>query len=433
MYVYWEPAPLLTPSAVGSSGAPLFLYQRAFLGRPPSLRGPSVSRYIAAAVTLAASPRGRRRALAVALVVAVLVVGGVWTAVARGRGGAQADPGAQAAVIAVIPELEAFVEHARGLKFLSPVKVSVVDAATFRRIYDQGGTTDAGGPGTQTGTLRVLGLIQGGGGSGGGSDADSVDGFYDSDTKELVVRGTRPTPFVRQVLVHELTHALDDQHFGLDPPMPDDEASLAYDALVEGDATSVEYRYVDSLSPEEQQEAAAEEDAAYAKSASGSGSDASDPLVALDDFPYDIGPDFIDALVADGGQARVDTAFGHPPTTSAEVLHPERYLSGRGRAPVPEVASDAKVVDEGVLGEFLLQLVLEETVPEAEAMRAATGWAGDHYVAWRSGRRTCVRATVVLDSDTDAAELASMLRRWAADHRGATVEGTSAITLGRCA
>jgi hypothetical protein len=366
-----------------------------------------------------------------ALVAAVAVVGVRVVAGRRGRGG-PANAALTAAVSAVIPELEAFVEQARGLKFLSPVKISVLDDAAFRRAYDAGGTTDSGGPDVTDDVLRALGLddsSRSGSGSGSGdqSGADSVDGYYDSDTKELVVRGTRPTPFVRQVLVHELTHALDDQHFGLDPDVADDEAAMADDALVEGDATAVEYRYVASLSPAEQKQAEDE-----GGSPPGPEVDAGDPLAALDDFPYNDGPNFIAALVAAGGQSRVDDAFRTPPTTSAQILHPDLYLSGRGRVDVPAPAAGGRVVDDGVVGEYLLGLVLGETVPEAEAQRAAAGWAGDHYVAWRSGRRTCVKATVALDSPADGAELTASLQRWAADHRGATVEAGSTVTFSRC-
>jgi hypothetical protein len=369
--------------------------------------------------------------VAAALVAVVVLVAGVTVVARRTDRPSAVDPEVTAALHAAVRDLEGFVEAARGLKFLSPVDVSVLGDAAFRRKLAGGGTTEDAGPDVQAGVLRALGLPTGGdhGGSGDVPEAESVDGFYDSDTKELVVRGTRLTPFVRQVLVHELTHALDDQHFGLDPDVADDEAALADDALVEGDATAVEYRYVDSLSPSEQR-AAADEDAA----AGGTGTDTgSDPLADLADFPYVNGPDFVAALVAAGGQAGVDAAFSRPPTTSAEVLHPERYLSGRARAPVPAVAADGAVLDEGVVGEYLLGLVLAETVPAPEAEQAAAGWAGDHYVAWRAGRRTCVRATVVLDSPAETAELASALRTWAGDHRGASVEVSSTVTFSRCA
>jgi hypothetical protein len=373
----------------------------------------------------------RRRVLAglLAALVVALAAFGARAVVARRRDERGADPALSAELQAVIPQLEAFVEAARGLKFLSPVKVSVLGDAAFRRKVNEGNPADPGADPVETGFLRALGLVGAKDrvSSGDSLEPDDVDGYYDSDSKELVVRGARPTPFVRQVLVHELTHALDDQHFGIDPDVQDDEAQLADDALVEGDATSVEYRYVDSLSPAEQRQAA-DEDAA----GTGGGSTEYDPLADLADFPYVDGPPFIDALVVAGGQARVDEAFRHPPTTSAEILHPDLFLSGPGRSPVPDVAADGRDLDDGVVGEYLLKLVLAETVPQDEAERAVAGWRGDEYVEWRAGRRYCVRTTVVLDSPTDVAELAVALRRWAADHSGATVDAGSSVTFTHC-
>jgi hypothetical protein len=235
------------------------------------------------------------------------------------------------------------------------------------------------------------------------------------------------TPFVRTVLVHELTHALDDQHFGLDPDFADDDAALAYDALAEGDAVTVEERYVDSLPPDERRAARDEEDALFG------GDDDGDLLTELDDFPYVEGPRLVAALLSAGGQARLDAAFQSPPSGSAEVLHPDRYLAARKREPVSPPAADGPVVEEATLGELMLRLVLEESLSLREAERAGAGWAGDRYVVWRSGRRTCVRVVVALDSPAEAAELTSALRAWAADHRGATVTNGPAPGFSRCA
>ena len=78
--------------------------------------------------------------------------------------------------------------------------------------------------------------------------------------------------------------------------------------------------------------------------------------------------------------------------------------------------------------------MLGESWPDDQAGRAAEGWAGDSYVAWRTGKRMCVRATVVMDSDVEAAELVTGLRKWAADHPGANVEpAPAAVTFLRCA
>jgi hypothetical protein len=327
-----------------------------------------------------------------AVLIAGLVAAGVRTAVDRR---VDAPKGLDASMAAVVGELQAFVESTRGLRFRQPVDVAVLGDAAFRRALSGGQPLKGFDAEVEAGVLRALGLVDENDdlGAADGLDGDSVAGFYDTETKELVVRGGRLTPFVRQVLVHELTHALDDQYFDLDPDLADDEAALAFDALVEGDAVTVERRYVESLSAAERREAEAEEDAAF-----GGGGAGGIPGIFLDlgDFPYVDGPDLVAALLAAGGQARLE--------------------------------------DEGVVGEFVLRLVLRESSSDEQAGRAAEGWAGDHYVAWRTGGRTCVRTTVVLDSDTDASELVTGLRKWAADHPGASVEPAPAgVTFLRCA
>ena len=377
-----------------------------------------------------------RSSRAVPAVLAVLIAGllaaGVATAVVRhdDERPTVVDP----AMAPVIAELQAFVESARGLRFLRPVDVSVLGDFAFRRKLSGGGAVDEFDAEVQEGVLRAFGLLDRGEDLGAASelDADSVAGFYDTETEELVVRGVRLTPFVRVVLVHELTHALDHQHFGLDRDLPDEEAAIAFEALVEGDALSVEGRYLASLSPAERAQAEEEEDESFA---GGRFEGLPEIVLELAQFPYRDGADLVSALLERGGRARLDAAFRAPPATTAEVLHPERFLAGRGRMAAPPVVARGEVVDEGPLGELILRLVLARSVPDEEAGRAAEGWAGDSYAAWKAGRQTCVRATVLLDSPREAAELDRSLRRWAADHPGGAIEsaGPAAVTLSRCA
>lgn len=382
--------------------------------------------------------RSSRLAPAVlAVLIAALLVAGVGTAVVRGGGDPVPEAAGDAAMSAVVAELRGFVEAARGLRFRGPVNVSVLGGDDFRRAFVEGDPVAEADVDVQEGVLRALGLLDGDDDLARASRLapDTVAGFYDSESKQLVVRGTRPTPFVRQVLVHELTHALDDQHFGLDRHILDAEAALAYEALVEGNAVAVENRYLATLPAAQRREAAAEAEATFGQVAGRTGA-IPEVLLELADFPYRDGPELVAALLAAGGQARLDEAFRSPPLTSADVLHPARFIGG-ARRPVPvSVAAGGQVVDEGPLGELVLRFLLSASVPPGEAARAAEGWAGDRYVAWRSGRQTCVRARVVMESAAEAGELLTALRRWAAGHPGATVSAGAtppAVNLLRCA
>jgi len=134
----------------------------------------------------------------------------------------------------------------------------------------------------------------------------------------------------RSVIAHEVTHALQDEHFhltrGAFAPRPrDHDGELAALALVEGDAMDVQSRYVASLSPGE----------LVGELARTLGSIPSDPgggsvpyLQRELLYPYTAGEDFVRAVRARGGQRLLDRAFRHPPRTTAAVLDPARYLAG---------------------------------------------------------------------------------------------------------
>lgn len=377
------------------------------------------------------SSRAAALVCAVGLVV-VLVGDGITVALRMGRSGSRPTP---SALERVLPDLESFVERERGLRFRRPVRVELQSdarfAAALRRLR---ATSRRPRPPTTVvvGLFRALGLVEGrfDPSALGSSTDEQVLGFYDSGRERLLVRGDHPTPAVRRVLVHELTHALDDQHFDLDRAAierRDDESAKAFAALVEGDAVRVESRYFDSLSAEEQRSADLEAEAEGQAPA-----DLPRIFEVLLSFPYTAGRSFVEALVEAGGTARVDAAFAHPPATTEEVLHPDRYLAGDKAPAVSDPTAEGSVIDRGVLGELLLRLVLQETLDRAVANKAADGWGGDRYVAWSDGDRTCVRDRLVMDTPGDRTELVAALRQWAGSRPGATIGDGNPVTVTRC-
>lgn len=367
----------------------------------------------------------------------LVVIAGAAVVEVRRRGGSSS-----AALDRDLPKLVSFVERTRGLRFVTRPKVQLLDDARFDQVY--GGGDEAGaasGPDTgdeaYAGLLRALGLVHGDVdfNSVTEDEAQDVVGFYDSETKVLYVRGDSPVAYVEDVVVHELTHALDDQHFGIDHEPADDDGASAYDALIEGSAMVVEDKWFDTRSRHDQDVIEAEDNggAPTAGASDEQRGGASDVFGALDDFPYDAGPGFVQALLDDGGQPRLDHAFADPPTTTEQVMHPDRYIHRDAARAVATPAADGPVADEGVLGELMLKLVLGEDAGEDAAATAAAGWGGDHYVTWTDGGRTCVRANVVMDTGHDTDELVAALRSWAADHPGATVTAPGPVVLTNCA
>lgn len=326
----------------------------------------------------------------------------------------------------VVADLSAFVEEQRGLEFDDPVDVELAEDDEFeQRLLDDFEAEDEADIRDTERIFRALGFLEG--------DDDLVDqlkgvlsagvvGFYDPETNELVVRGGSPTPYARATIVHELTHALDDQHFELFRPEldeADDETSFAFSTLVEGNAATVEEAYKDTFSDDEQQQYDDEE------ATIGGSTDFSEfpqILLALIGAPYEFGPPLIDAIVGHGGETAVDQAFENPPVSSEQVLDPSVYLSGDEPLDVAEPPADGESFDQGTFGQYLLLLLLTDGgVDQPQAARAAVGWGGDQYVAWRDGDEACLRVSFEGDTDTDTAEIADALDEWAAGRDGAEV------------
>ena len=330
-------------------------------------------------------------------------------------------------VVEMLPSLQAFVERERGLRFKAPVRLTPLEDAAFRGRVLQAGREDRREVEEAQAVLQAMGLLEP------GTDlvrvvenllAAAVVGLYDPKIKELVVRGVRPTPFLRLTVVHELTHALEDQHFDIDRDELGDEAGFGFTALVEGSARRIEERYRDTLSAKERADVALEE----AKGIRGAPSDVPEAVVVGFQLPYTHGPRLVTAILEAGGQARLDSAFRDPPSSTEQVLSPRRYLQGDDPRPVPVPRADGPPFDDGEIGEAFLVLMLRRELDREGAREAARGWGGDHYVAWKAGGRTCVRMDFVMDTGEDSQELALALQAWARRRPGAAATGTSLTT-----
>ncbi|MDQ6649573.1 MAG: hypothetical protein M3Z02_05585 [Actinomycetota bacterium] len=352
---------------------------------------------------------------------------------------ASAPPTVDNEIASVLPELERFVERTRGLTYRQPVVPTLLDDAAFRKrltssTAQQTDRRRNARPDDAETTLRALDLLPRGTSLQAETAAftgDAVGGFYDPRSKELVVRGTKATPFLKEILAHELTHALQDQYFPLDRPdldASDTEVGLAFSALAEGDAVRVQEAYLRSLSPAERTAAAKEQSQGYGKA----GADTPPALQGLFGFPYSAGPVFVRALLADGGQARLDAAFGNPPTTSEQVSEPAKYLAAEGPQRVDPPPAGGTVVDRGVLGEEGLFLLLASELGKQAAEQDSRGWGGDRYVSWHDGVRDCSRIALYMDDARATSSALAGLREWARAKPAATVTGTGPITITSC-
>ena len=330
-----------------------------------------------------------------------------------------------------LPAIERFVERERGLKFKHPVKVKLLNRRAFlKKLHGSQGQPKPAEVEQLTSTLAALGLIS--------PRLDVVKafktaydagtlGFYDFKDKRLYVRGTRATPGVRAVLSHELTHALDDQWFGLLRPKlqkDNQEKDLAFTALSEGDAERTRVDYEAAMTRADRQAAKREE-----------GDEGKPPhvpqtVLILIAFPYIVGPDFIKALVAHNGNNAIDEAFRSPPVDSEQLLDVAAYFSHDEPKTVATPRSDGVRVDHSDLGFIGLLLTLERHVGQETARQAVAGWGGDQYATWRAGdHRWCLRDTIVTDYAAAAQILDNALHTWASSSRGRMrVESTGAHT-----
>lgn len=114
-------------------------------------------------------------------------------------------------------------------------------------------------------------------------------------------------------------------------------------------------------------------------------------------FAAETGLSFARSLFSAGGWEQVNVVYGNLPSTTEQILHPEKYAAGEPALNVqPAELSQAlgegwELQGTGQLGEWLTRLVLAAgadaatRIPEESAVTAASGWGGDHLqVFWRS-------------------------------------------------
>ena len=334
--------------------------------------------------------------------------------------------------VETLEELLAVVEDARGREFLTAPAVRLADDDTYEEVLGDllGATLED--LLAEAAYLEALGLIPEGSAvayaEAKRQQLLSTLGFFDDETGILLVRGTDlDDPSTQAIVVHELVHAYDHQHFSLLRPAYEvdrtTERGHTFPMVSEGDAARVEQDFVESLP------AAVREEVLATNGSYPTDVDELEDVVTFDAaVTYVAGIAFVRHLAAVGGEGLVDNAVGDPPLTTEQVLHPEVFDRGEVRRPVPPPPAEAPVIDHGVHGELFWTSVLRFTpsgLAPDEAAAAALGWGGDAYVSWiDDGGRTCTRSDVEGDSTADTAELLDALEVWVT----ATPEGTVEVT-----
>ena len=370
-----------------------------------------------------------------------------------------------AAVVAATTEVLKETSEIRELAILRPVKSgaqsrSEIERMLIKNLNDQMTTAEMHATGV---SLRKFGLAP--------ADfeyrpfiikllTEQVAGYYDPKGQEFHLADWLDLEGQKPVMAHELTHALQDQHFNLRRfekwPHGDSDAELAVHALVEGDATLAMTIYM-----------------------------AKNPLVALafsrtlttgvateqyDQapramresliFPYLQGSEWATQLYRRGGWTMVSSAFTRLPLSTEQILHVEKYFNYErpikivlpdvtnllnaggvqqtvnsmpqstgtaGVSPAPAAVASRRRpmarrrlptanrplptatwhrIDSDVNGEWTYYLILDQFLnAPAESKRAAAGWAGDRYAVYEGPNGEVFLAQVAAwDTENDARE-----------------------------
>jgi hypothetical protein len=235
---------------------------------------------------------------------------------------------------------------------------------------------------------------------------EQVAGYYDPKTKYVNLLNWLPPETQMPVLAHELTHALQDQNFGMEKwvkgpnhkkhmtpaeMIVDDETTVARHAVLEGQAMATMLDWMLAPAKKTLLDAPNIVDAIEAGMASGTDSPVyqSAPLYLQKVlvFPYTYGLDFERTLLKQGKKAAFDAVLRDPPVNTREVMEPEAYLKGEHLAPMvpPDFAKllgkQWEMYDVGSIGEFDVAMIAEQFGNHARAGYVYPGWRGGYYYA----------------------------------------------------
>jgi len=213
---------------------------------------------------------------------------------------------------------------------------------------------------------------------------NNIGGLYNEKTKELCVLEDHrfSDEMSSLIVVHELRHAVQDQHYNLSRILGGlsdfDDRKMAALAAVEGDATFVMVIH-SGFEPEVLTSYNADALMSFSPLANTTALYNAPPVLRhLLTMPYIKGLDFITAVFKKKRWKGVARIFASPPQSSEQILHPEKYLKREAPAAVtlgyqPEGWTE---VHSGVVGEFLIHLLLKGEVTEIDT---PLGWGGDLF------------------------------------------------------
>lgn len=204
---------------------------------------------------------------------------------------------------------------------------------------------------------------------------------------EAAAKLADPKTLEEMVMVHELTHALQDQYFKLGERevalMKDTDANLAYHSVLEGEAVLVMVAHILGKSGLDFDEVVKDDAMMTMITSAAQAEQAIDPstpkyFAEMLKFPYLDGLKFVVAAYRRGGWKELDRIHADPPRTTREILHPEEYFTHSFKPRAFDASKPADAISAEHLGEFHWKFLV--------GADNARGWVNDRVLVSRNGR-----------------------------------------------
>jgi len=385
----------------------------------------------------------------IALTLAIIAVIVPWAySQASGQGKTNAEPSGPIEILNNIKSYQETVERISGKKFKSDVigKIQSVEEFMLFIKKDLDKSFNEESKWNQL-ALSKLGLLL--------KDYDLRKGienlivsqagaYYDPASKCMYfVKLNMPTLLIETMVIHELTHALQDQYYDLEKLIKtadnsDKETAIKY--LVEGEATyvmtiaqlekmgitftpdspmlEISFGRYKNMSRRELSELSTSMAEQYKETAP----DIYESLIALKDAPnylfwtliapYYRGAYSIHSIVAMDEKQRnwqaINQLYKNPPVSTEQMIHTGKLAEPRDNPESissPNLNTDWTILSENTLGEFGFW-VLFNSYSKGKANEASAGWDGDRYFLTQNTKTKDIALylSTVWDSDNDAYE-----------------------------
>ena len=299
----------------------------------------------------------------------------------------------------ILSQMDSMLESIEGIMGFGPrrrVRVDSMTQAEFRRLYGKRMRAEQSPRDirNEVAFLRLFGLVP--------DDFDYEEtvldllseqawALYDYKRRRMYLADWAPPDALEFALVHELVHAVDDQHFNLNAfakGARESEQQLARMAVMEGQASWVMTEWVMRQSDR----SLLDNSLLAVTTASATRFEASQfpvyektPLYFREVliFPYTDGLLFQHAMVERFGTQGFRRVFERPPATTQQVLQPDLYLEGIAPEAPPLPANPPgrryRKVFEGTFGQLDHRILLQHHLGESDRAALLNQWRGSRF------------------------------------------------------